>query len=385
MVRLRINQLILANFLSYRHAVINLGDLTALVGVNASGKSNAVAALKLLRDIVPYGLPTALARRGGYDQMRHRTERGRPLDSGITVKFQSYPDFPESVYELQFGAVRGGKYRVRLERGMIHGPDGTLEFEHKDELLDIVERSARDGGPARRETYPIPAGQSAVTRLIGSLGGYSLYQMLTTLQVVEINPTRIGDLQDPDSTETLAPDGSNAASYVQLLSNQERAALVDELASLVPGIVQIGTKTFSDKVTLTFTQETESGERRQFFAKQMSDGTLRAFGILLAMARRRSRTSLLAVEEPETAIHLGALRTLVDLLQQHAQDVQVLMTTHSADIIDALAMDQLRVVHGSDGTSRVSSIAEHTKALLQQELMTPGELLRSDALDPATA
>lgn len=381
---MRINQLVLTNFLSYRHAVIDLGDLTALVGVNASGKSNAVAALKLLRDIVPYGLPTALARRGGYDQMRHRTERGRPLDSGITVKFQSYPDFPESVYELQFGAVRG-KYRVRLERGTIHGPDGTLEFEHKDELLHITERRESDGVDDRVEAYPIPAGQSAVARLIGALGGYSLYQMLTSLQVVEINPTRIGDLQDPDSTETLAPDGSNAASYVQLLSNHERAALVDELASLVPGIVQIGTRTFSDKVTLTFTQETESGERRQFFAKQMSDGTLRALGILLAMARRRSRTSLLAIEEPETAIHLGALRTLVELLQQHAQDVQVLMTTHSADIIDALAMDQLRVVHGSDGASRVSSLAEHTKALLQQELMTPGELLRSDALDPATA
>src|SRR5947207_2969458 len=59
---MRLLRLELKNFLSYRQAEINLGQLTALVGPNASGKSNAMAALKLLRDIPEYGLQTALLR-----------------------------------------------------------------------------------------------------------------------------------------------------------------------------------------------------------------------------------------------------------------------------------------------------------------------------------
>lgn len=54
----------------------------------------------------------------------------------------------------------------------------------------------------------------------------------------------------------------------------------------------------------------------------MSDGTLRAFGILTSLFQRVA-PALVVIEEPERAIHLGTLRTLVDILRQHSSDVQV--------------------------------------------------------------
>jgi predicted ATPase len=134
-------------------------------------------------------------------------------------------------------------------------------------------------------------------------------------------------------------------------------------------------------MTLNFFQR--AGDKtRSFLANQMSDGTLRAFAIVLALLQP-SKPVLLVIEEPEVAIHLGALRTLVEVLREHSSEVQILMTTHSADIIDALEIEQLRVVWSEDGVSVAADVADHTKDVVRAGLITPGELLRSDALDPA--
>jgi len=109
----------LTNFLSYKSASLAFGDFIALVGPNASGKSNAVAAIKLLREIPSYGLQTAIARRGGFDQLRHRSA-GRPYDPTIRLTF-AFGDSDRSSYELRLGAVKGQRYRVKKESAEISG------------------------------------------------------------------------------------------------------------------------------------------------------------------------------------------------------------------------------------------------------------------------
>ena len=104
------------NFLSYRKSSLEFDDFIALVGPNASGKSNAVAAIKLLRDIPFHGLPIAIARRGGFDQLRHRSH-GRPYDPALKLRF-SY-DGNESYYELALGAIDGKRYEVKHEHGVV--------------------------------------------------------------------------------------------------------------------------------------------------------------------------------------------------------------------------------------------------------------------------
>lgn len=376
----RILRIRLTNFLSYRSAVLDLADFVTLVGPNASGKSNAVAAIKLLREIPFHGLPTAIARRGGFDQLRHRSS-GHPYNPAIRLDFQ-FPGSKLSFYELKLSAEAGKRYQVKQERAVVHFGHMDSRFENSSGKFTWQDSAlvSRDGPST--QGIRLPPGQSAVT-VAGSIGSYIVSDVLQSMQTVEINPSRVGELQEPSSTREFEPDGSNVASIFESLSSRQRSELVDELSAIIPGVRRIEVRRFADKVTLAFFQATGKGTR-EFLAKQMSDGTLRAFSILLAM-KQSKKLSLLVIEEPEIAIHLGALRTLVDILQQESESTQVLITTHSADIVDALKIDSLRVVWSEFGASKISHVAEHSRQPVRRGLITPGELLRSNSLDVASA
>ncbi|WP_190232933.1 AAA family ATPase [Streptomyces avicenniae] len=369
----------ITNFLSYQSAVLDLADLVALVGPNATGKSNAVAAIKLLREIPIHGLPIAIARRGGFDQLRHRSS-GRPYNPALRLDFQ-FDNEPISYYELKLRGLEGKRYEVKQERGSIFLRGDRYTFINKGGELTYNEKE--EGGAVHTNgdrKIPVPVGQSAVS-FPATFGIYIVTRILQLMQTVEINPALVGELQEPSSTREFEPDGSNAASMFEELNSETRSELVDELAAIVPGIRRIELRRLADKVTLAFVQEVSQGKRREFLAKQMSDGTLRAFSILLSMLQE-NRPALLVIEEPEIAIHLGALRTLVDIFRQQSESTQVLITTHSADIVDTIDIDALRVVWTEDGASRIAPVAEHTREPVRQGLITPGQLLRSDSLDP---
>jgi predicted ATPase len=371
----------LSNFLSYKRARIDFGDFVALVGTNSSGKSNAVSAIKLLREISYHGLPTAIAKRGGFDQLRHRSA-GHPYNPGIRLRFK-FGNAETSTYEIFFNAIKGKKYEVKRESATVFVDNDSYSFTRRGEDFSWTDRESDrlfDSSTFDRD-FKIPPDQSVISQSGLSLAGRYVASVLQATQHLEINPSVVGDLQDPSSTREFGPNGSNLASIIESFDTRRRQILADQLSAIVPGIDRIGVQYLADKLTIYFYQKV-AGHDREFQAKQMSDGTLRCLGILAAMLQEPS-PALLVIEEPETAIHLGALDTLVDVLRQQAESAQVVITTHSADIVDKLDLDDIRVVWSDKGESHISEVAEHSREPVRLRLITPGALLRADALDAA--
>ncbi|WP_343414231.1 hypothetical protein [Candidatus Amarolinea dominans] len=102
-----------------------------------------------------------------------------------------------------------------------------------------------------------------------------------------LNPDRIRDLQTPDSGRLLARDGGNLASVLaqlQALNPATKQRIEEYLGKIVPGIRRIEHRMFGPKETLEFGQDVAgSAFPWQFLAANMSDGTLRALGILVAL------------------------------------------------------------------------------------------------------
>jgi predicted ATP-binding protein involved in virulence len=114
----------------------------------------------------------------------------------------------------------------------------------------------------------------------------------------------------------------------------------------------------------------------------MSDGTLRSLGLILAVFQKPS-PSVLVIEEPEATIHPGALGAVLDLIRRASKTMQVLVTTHSPDLLDApwITDENLRIVSWQEGASHVLMPSDATRAALRNHLMGAGELLRSNALN----
>jgi predicted ATPase len=211
---------------------------------------------------------------------------------------------------------------------------------------------------------------------------------MKSMAVYSIEPTALREFQDHDPGSRLLPDGSNSASVLKLIAERDEGAfqrLIEILSSIIPDLGDIRSVSVGRKQVLRFWQSWDSPEfgreRLMFDAFNMSDGTLRSFGILLAVFQR-PRPSLILIEEPETSIHPGATGAILELLRSVSAETQVIVTTHSPEVLDyASSDDVIRVVSWSRGSTRVDGVYGAAKAALQQHLSTPGELFRMRILD----
>ncbi|MCB9540295.1 MAG: AAA family ATPase, partial [Myxococcales bacterium] len=206
-----------------------------------------------------------------------------------------------------------------------------------------------------------------------------------------VQPERIRALQSPDQGELLARDGSNLASVVRRMQQDAPHALDRVRAFLqqvVPGIEGVDPLPMGHMMTLEFRQRVEGANAAwKFPAITMSDGTLRALALLVALFQPtvRQATRLVGVEEPETALHPAAAGVLFDALRAAVRHTQVVATTHSPDLLDhpSLKPEEIRAVHAEAGTTRIGPVDEASRSAMRDALYTGGELLRMDQLAPA--
>ena len=95
--------------------------------------------------------------------------------------------------------------------------------------------------------------------------------------------------------------------------------------------------------------------------------------------------SLIGIEEPEIALHPAAAGILWDAIQDGQALTQVLVTTHSPDLLDRkdIATDTILATDSEAGTTRIGPVIESSRELIRDRLATPGELLRQKRLRPS--
>jgi type I restriction enzyme M protein len=89
---------------------------------------------------------------------------------------------------------------------------------------------------------------------------------------------------------------------------------------------------------------------------------------------------LLIVEEPERSVHLGAAGFLYEVLREAADQGAVLVTTHSADLLDAARDEEILVCEYADGVTRVGPLDPSQRQIVKEGLFSLSELMRSEPL-----
>jgi predicted ATPase len=129
-----------------------------------------------------------------------------------------------------------------------------------------------------------------------------------------------------------------------------------------------------------------TGSERVFNASQMSDGTLHALGVLTAIFHAGNiGIPLIGVEEPEAGLHPAAAQVLYDALAEASEDVQIIVTSHSPDLLDNpdISSDSILAVVRENGETKIGPINDVSRQVLNEHMFTAGELLRLNRLLPA--
>lgn len=371
----------LKNFKSIAGCDVGLGALSFLVGPNGAGKSNFVDALRLVSDSLRNSLEHALRDRGGIGEVRRRSG-GHPTHFWIRLDL-NIPSGGQAMYAFIVGAKAEGAFEVQREVCRIRSGEGTADYDVSSGRVTSSSLSAPPAASDDRLYLVNASGLMPFRKLYDALAGMGFYNP---------NPKDIRALQPPQDGRLLDASGRNIASVIAALERNaaDRKSLIEDfLHQVVPSVHGVERKVLGPMETLEFRQDVSGSKHPypwRFLAASMSDGTLRALAVLTALYQVNGNGGipLVALEEPETALHPAAAAVLRDALRDAARTTQVLVTSHSPDLLDDKDISEKEVlaVVAEDNVTRIGPIDEAARDVLRRQLYTAGELLRIDQLRP---
>jgi predicted ATPase len=384
-----LRKLSIRNYKSIAACQVSLKPLTVLVGRNGSGKSNFLDALHFVSDALLTSLDHALKSRGGIADVRRRST-GHPINFAIKLEI-GVTDYRIATFGFEIAAREKGGFAVKSEQ---------LDIRDKtDQVVAHYHRDARTvtatiNGEPVKVIPPVVADRLYLVTAAGLPEFRPAYDGLLAMGFYNLNPEAMKELQSPDAGEILHGDGSNIASVIARLSSEQPDTVQrvkSYLSSIIPGIENFERISLGPRETIQFGQKVQGAQHPwRFYASSMSDGTLRALGSLVAVtqfAGAELPVQLVALEEPETALHPAAAGALMEALREATPHTQVLVTSHSPDLLDQLDLprDGLLVVASENGNSRIASPDPASVEAIRLHLYTPGEMLRMDQLQPDPA
>jgi predicted ATPase len=377
-----IRRVVLENYKSIAFCDVKLGPLAILVGPNGAGKSNFLDALHFLSEAVQGTIGTAVRNRGGFNSL---LKRGAANHLGMRTEFETGTG-GLGYYSIRLERDISGDFVVEAERCVVNGLRTEFFKVTKGELESSIQMP--DG--LVREGLYLPV-------MSGSADFKPAYDLLSKFQFYSPNPKEfLQPSSDDDSRQLLGSDGKNLANVLNRLDMVDRLRKIstshmmpqrvaEYLQVINPEITRITTEAFGGFRYLQF--DSKNSPDSPFLPVQMSYGTLRSLAVLVALFQGVDRVpeiSLVGLEEPESALHPAAAGVLFDAMREASASVQVIATTHSADLLDKkdIDTDTILAVELREGSTQIGPVDQTGRESLRERLYTAGELMRMNYLRP---
>ena len=351
-----IETLAVHGFRSLREVVLNLGRVSVITGANGTGKSNLYRAFHLLADTASGRLIGGLAAAGGLssvlwagpEQITGAMRRGEQPIQGSGRRL--------APVSLQLGFTTDA-FGYLIDLGL---PVPSASMFARDPM---IKREVIWAGPVLRPAATLVERTARGVRVAGVDGrtdlGLDLAPWSSLLDEL-VDPITHPDIAavrevvrgwrfydsfrvDPDAparqpqvgtrTDVLAGDGHDLAPAIATILE---SAWAEPLQQAVGDAFSGSALTVTDSAGRFEVGLRQPGLLRALSAHELSDGTLRY--LLLAAALLSPRPpGLMVLNEPETSLHPDVLPALARLVRRAADRTQLVVVTHSAALVTALA------------------------------------------------
>lgn len=336
-----IHRLAVSGLLSFGSGGIDLplAPLNVLIGPNSAGKSNMLEILALLQH-APQDMFLPTRSSGGAQEWLWQGIGGKGRATIITVV-----ESPRQISRL--------RHTVRLaeSRHQLIVVDERIQYQPQDpdagpsslQYWTHDQGSTLKGKGMQYRTIPVNLLQPDQS-ILSQVRDPGSYPALTDLaqQYAEIRLYRnrsIGPtaaMRRPSSANArpdyLRENGDNAALLFSNFPRRTQNTIVKALQEVYDHVGNLTTSTSDGHVTLRV--EEEMG--REVSAARLSDGTLRYLSLLMILLHP-APPGLIAIAEPELGLHPDLVPKVAELLVDASQRTQLLVTTHSPILLDALS------------------------------------------------
>jgi predicted ATPase len=380
-----IEHITLRNILSFGPDTppLALRPLNVVIGPNGSGKSNLLEAIDLLRH-VPSDLSQGIRQAGGIQDWLWKGAEETPIASIEAVVTRSNGS-KNLRYTLSFTEV-AQRLQIQDERIANESPDEGYndpyfyyKFQNGRPVLNLMHGQRQ----LRREDIDIdqsivaqrrdPEQYPEITYLADVFSKMRLYRDWTFGRRAAPRLPQKTDLP----ADVLNPDATNLALVLNRLRRNGliKARILDRIQRLYDGIDD-------------YDVQIEGGTVQVFFlergvpipATRLSDGTLR-YLCLVAILCDPAPPPLICIEEPELGLHPDIIPTIAALLREAGERTQIIVTTHSDILVDAMTDTPEAVLvcekhDGATGFRRLQSaeIAPWLNNYRLGDLWTRGEI-----------
>lgn len=361
-----IKEIRLQNLLSFGPDTppLELRPLNVLIGPNGSGKSNLIEAISLLQ-AAPKDLTEPVLRGGGGLEW---IWKGAPSEKAVVTTTVMHPDVTEYKHTIQLKSTRSGMIAVIAESLVDSSEDNeadVLLFEsHFEDAKALVEGKwiefRLESDEWHRSILALrrdPLKYRAITYLARR---YEQIRVFSGWDTGRTSPLRVPQ-NSADAGEFLRNDLSNFALTVSGLLREPavKARLLKYLQKLGSTVRDIGVDNLHGTVQVYI----HDGDFR-IPAIRMSDGTLR-YLCLLSVLCHPHPPEFLCIEEPELGLHPDMMPTIAELLRDAATRTQLIVTTHSDVLIDALSdtPEDVVVCEKHDGCTTMKRLVKEDLAI----------------------
>lgn len=344
----------LQNLLSYgdEGEEIALQPLNVLIGANASGKSNLIEAIGLLK-ATPTDLTAPIRQGGGVSDLLWKGQKEIPI-----AKIEVTIDYPEGLMPLRYRmglSVVGQKPELvdeAVENECSYPGEDDVYFYYRYQqgrpVLNIKNPSdgQRSQRSLRRDALILdqsvlsqrkdPDQYPELTYIGNQFSQISLYRDWHIGRDSEPRLPQKADLPE----HPLLEDGSNLGLVLNNLQHQVGSrAIIDKLKTFYEEAEELSVKIYGGTVQIFIREE---GLIQPIPATRLSDGTLR-YLFLLALLLDPTPPPLICIEEPEIGLHPDMMSTIADLLVEASERTQLIVTTHSEALVSSLPPESVLV------------------------------------------
>ena len=312
--------------------------LTVIIGPNGSGKSNLIEAIDLLRSL-PKDLATFARRSGGIQDLLHNGDPQATPRFKATFSLRSHGS--DLVYILKLGSVQQRlevlDERLESSRPIAGHAKNSLYFgfENGRPMLTVGKKERR---LQREDILPDqsimaqrkdPESYPELTQLGEQLASIRIYRNWTFGRAAPARQPQQADLP----SDSLLEDFSNLALVLNRLKLNVKVKdnLLKEIYRFSGRFHDLTVSVSANQVQL-FLQDSDWSVP----AHRLSDGTVR-YLCLLSILLHPDPPPLICIEEPELGMHPDTIAHLGKLLKEASTRTQLVVTTHSDILIDALS------------------------------------------------